>query len=469
MSRHSVGRPAPGPADPLAVWLDYIGQIHVSAIDMGLERVRPVAQALDVLQPEAHVVTVAGTNGKGSTTTAIASIYQQAGYRVGLYQSPHVFRFNERIRINGELASDAQLVAAFMQVEQARQQCGLTLSFFEFTTLAAFWLFRQAGLAVWVLEVGLGGRLDVVNLLDADVAVLTNVGLDHTDWLGDTREAIGFEKAGIFRAGKPVILGSAGMPESVWERIHALQCPVMAYGQQFGVTELPADTLAGHASTVRFWLDSDMAVQESSKPDDDHPAAATLDIEQSRLTLAPVNLATAWAAVSIHANTVDRQQVISGLAAARLTGRFEQVRRDGQGFILDVAHNPHGAAFLAGQLRQAGVRSVQAVYSSLADKDMAGVIAVLNTLVECWHVAPLHHERAASMAQLTAALQQARTSLTDDSRRPQTQTVASRQYPELHAALQGALRQAQPDQPVLIFGSFHVLETLGPALGLGLQ
>ena len=191
----------PNSAASLTEWLDYMQQIHISAIDMGLSRVLPVAEYLGIVQSakdSTYVFTVAGTNGKGSTTAVISQICQAAGYKTALYQSPHLSCFNERVRIDGEMVSDKTLITAFTKVEAARLHCELTLSFFEMTTLAALLIFVEANCEVWVLEVGLGGRLDVVNIIDPDMAVITNIGIDHVDWLGDNVEAIGAEKAGIY-------------------------------------------------------------------------------------------------------------------------------------------------------------------------------------------------------------------------------------------------------------------------------
>ncbi|HEY4713586.1 MAG TPA: Mur ligase family protein, partial [Aquirhabdus sp.] len=214
-------------------WLDYWQTIHITAIDMGLERVRPVAEQLEILHPDVPVITIAGTNGKGSTTTVIAAIYQASGLKVGLYQSPHIQYFNERIRL-GSVPVDTQiLINAFVEVEAARVACDLTLSFFEATTLAAFVIFKQQQCDVWVLEVGLGGRLDVVNLIAPTVAVITNIGIDHIEWLGDNREAIGFEKAGILRPNIPLIFGDVDMPRSVGLHAETLHCPIYQLGQDY--------------------------------------------------------------------------------------------------------------------------------------------------------------------------------------------------------------------------------------------
>ena len=221
-------------------WLNYMGSIHVSAIDMGLERVLPIANQLQLFEfneKKPYIFTVAGTNGKGSTTSAIANICQQAGLKTALYQSPHLISFNERIQINGQIIDDDSLISAFSAVEAARVSCQLTLSFFEMTTLAAFYIFQKQNCDVWVLEIGLGGRLDVVNIFDADLCVITNVGIDHTDWLGDTREKIAFEKAGILRKNCTLIFGERDLPNSLNEAICYHQNAMIQFGRDFYYTK----------------------------------------------------------------------------------------------------------------------------------------------------------------------------------------------------------------------------------------
>ena len=221
-------------------WLNYMGSIHVSAIDMGLERVLPIANRLQLFEfneKKPYIFTVAGTNGKGSTTSAIANICQQAGLKTALYQSPHLISFNERIQINGQIIDDDSLISAFSAVEAARVSCQLTLSFFEMTTLAAFYIFQKQNCDVWVLEIGLGGRLDVVNIFDADLCVITNVGIDHTDWLGDTREKIAFEKAGILRKNRTLIFGERDLPNSLNEAICYHQNTMIQFGRDFYYTK----------------------------------------------------------------------------------------------------------------------------------------------------------------------------------------------------------------------------------------
>lgn len=215
----------------LADWLSYLEQLHPTAIDMGLERSREVARRLGLGRPAKRVVTVTGTNGKGSTCALLAELLREQGLSVGVYSSPHLLRYNERVRIDGVEAGDAQLCDAFSAVEAARGEISLT--YFEMGTLAAFWLFERAGLDFAVLEVGLGGRLDAVNLIDADLALITSIGLDHAEWLGDTRESVAFEKAGILRAGKPALCGDLDPPQPLLEQVTALGAPLYLRGRDY--------------------------------------------------------------------------------------------------------------------------------------------------------------------------------------------------------------------------------------------
>lgn len=404
-------------------WLNYFGSIHVSAIDMGLERVQPVAAYLGVLNPSAKVFTVAGTNGKGSTTATIASILGHADYKVGLYQSPHVFQFNERIQIAGQMVQDADLIQAFAQVEHARQVCGLSLSFFEATTLAAFLLFQQQQCDVWVLEVGLGGRLDVVNLIDADVAVITNIGIDHVEWLGDQIEQIAFEKAGIIRDGIPVIFaGDQPIPQAILDKVQAHQAQLYQYQKDYFVQQQHG----------RLML-----------------ATANLSLSVAQGQLAGINQAAGIMAVLASGLTVEQSQIEQGIVQARLIGRFQLLSYRGRQVILDVAHNAHGANFLKQQLQQYLQQNPQfqrviAVFSMLGDKDIAEVTKCLATCVEKWYIAPLAVARAASLTQLQQALA------------GQDYVVAD----ALSHSLELAVADSTVQDLILVCGSFHSLETV---------
>lgn len=425
----------PTAEDTLDTWLDYWGSIHVSAIDLGLERVQPVAERLGVQQPDAAVYTVAGTNGKGSTTTTLAAILQATGRRVALYQSPHIVRFNERIRINGLEVADQQLIDAFGAVEQARQRCGLTLSFFEATTLAAFHVFKQLQCEVWVLEIGLGGRLDVVNLIDADVAVITNIGLDHTDWLGDTIEQIAFEKSGIMRAGRPVIFaGNQPLPQVIADRAEALGAPLTVYGRDYHINTNQSPPTANPPKSQDWQL-----------------AAPALTLALPVGQLAPLNQAAAVMAALNGPIPVSHAHLCQGVTQARLAGRFEVRHIADRTVILDVAHNPHGVKFLLQQLRQyqqqhPALTDVVAVCSMLGDKDIGSVVQCLAPVIKAWYIAALDVPRAAPLQQLQDALQD--------------QGVASahiHSQPTIAQALAAALADSTPQTLIVVCGSFHTL------------
>lgn len=409
----------------LPEWLAYIERQHPQDIAMGLERVRAVAARMRLTRPAKHVITVGGTNGKGSTVAFVEAIARAAGWRVGSYTSPHLLRYNERVRIDGEEASDAELVSAFATVEAARGDTALT--YFEYGTLAALWLFQQAKLELAVLEVGLGGRLDAVNLVDADVAVITTVDIDHTDWLGSDREAIGTEKAGIARPWKPLVLGEIDPPSSVLRRAYAIGANALRAGSDFFHEPIDAERWR--------WRDVGTELQ--------------LPLPQLRAPVQRANAATAIAALRALRRSLPRHAYAEGIAAARLRGRLQPCVRDGVEVLVDVGHNPQAARELAAALQaQPAAGRTHAVFAALADKDAAGVVAALAAQVDAWHLAGLGGSRGQSGAQLRARLADTAAAEAD-----LAESVAQ--------ALQSALAQARPGDRVLVFGSFH---TAGEAL-----
>ena len=413
--------------DTLAEALAYQQGVHGRTIDLGLERVREVGARLGLLDKYCPVAIVGGTNGKGSTACSLAAFLAACGYRVGLFTSPHLVRYNERVQINGTPVDDAALLRAFGLIEDARGS--ITLTFFEYNTLAALEIFRQAGVSSMVLEVGLGGRLDATNIIDADVALLCSVGVDHRDWLGDTLEQIGAEKAGIFRPGQPVVLGSAAMPASVWQQAAALQCRLYSAGREFSVRVdaggrwnytselcrldgLPAPVVAGE---VQY-----------------HNAAAALTA---------LNLLGARGACEL-------PRIAQGLRAVHLPGRFQRVPGEVE-WILDVAHNEPAAAVLAAALQAQPVEGrTYAVLGLLADKDATSVARVLDTVVDHWLLAALDDEpRGLSAEALQARLPSLRGAIECCGRVPD--------------ACARARALARPRDRVVVLGSFHVV---GPAL-----
>ena len=406
----------------LADWLRHVERQHPQAIAMGLDRVRDVAGRMRLGRPARHVATVAGTNGKGSTVAFIEAIARASGLRVGAYTSPHLLVYNERVRIDGRDAGDDALVAAFEAVEAARGDTPLT--YFEYGTLAALWLFERADLDLAVLEVGLGGRLDAVNLVDADVAVITTVDLDHQDWLGDDREAIGAEKAGIARAWKPLVLGEDDPPSSVLGRAYAIGASAIRAGSDFRF-----EAVGGGR-----WIWREPGTE--------------LDLPLPRLA-APVqlrNAATAIAALRALDIGIDDAAWGRGVAAARLPGRLQRFERDGVEVLVDVGHNPQAARELASWLRAAPRHGrTLAVYGALADKDAAGVVAALAAEVDAWHLAGLA-DAGARGEDVDAFARRLRDGAAGEGAR----------HADVAAALAAALASAGEGDRVLAFGSFHV-------------
>ena len=416
---------APLATDSLNTWLDYWSHVHVTGIDLGLERVIPVAEALGVTRPEAKVFTVAGTNGKGSTTTALAAILNAQGYKVGLYQSPHIYRFNERVKLQGMEVSDQMLIEAFVAVDQARRDCDLSLSFFEATTLAAFVIFKAQQCDVWVLEVGLGGRLDVVNVIDPDVAVITNIGLDHTDWLGDTIEKIAFEKAGIIRPNIPVVFGGQqDLPHAIQNKADECQAQLHAVNR---------DYFYQFAEDGQSWLFAS--------------AGTTLKLPIGSLALE--NISTAAAAVLLSGLTVSQSAMERGIINAKLQGRFEVRKIAEKTVIFDAGHNPHGVDFLLKQLQKfleynKQYTEVISVFSMLSDKDINSVANLLKDTVLMWKIAPLTVPRAADITQLDSALQ----------------GLKVQHFDSVKLAFKSAVDEAKNNQLILVCGSFHTLEAV---------
>lgn len=404
----------------LAEWLTRLEGLHPSEIDMGLARVRQVAEQLDLLQPAPLVFTVTGTNGKGSTCAGLESLLRTAGQTVGCYTSPHLLHYNERVRINGEMVSDAALCSAFAAIDEARGSISLT--YFEFGTLAALLLFKAAKLDAVVLEVGLGGRLDAVNVVDASVAVVTSIGLDHQEYLGDTLESVGFEKAGILRAGRPVISGEQNLPASFMQRVDQLGCRLLQRGTDFG------------------W-----------QPQSDSSWQLFVQKDQQRVVyrdMPPVTLPRDNLSVAVQAffqagfdlpQTSLKQALLEATAPGRLELRRLSWRGQERRLYLDVGHNPHAANFMAKALAANDVTRV-AVFGLLADKDLAGVHAPLKSLFESWYVAPLDSPRSRRAAELADYLAE------------QGEQVL--ECGSIAAGVVRALDDSDADTEIVIFGSF---------------
>jgi dihydrofolate synthase/folylpolyglutamate synthase len=401
--------------------------MHPKAIDMGLERVNQVKDRLGI-HFDCPVIIVGGTNGKGSTCAMLESILLQAGYRVGLYTSPHLIDFNERARINGEPASDEALVAQFAEVEAKRGDVSLT--YFEFTTLAILRLFTQAQLDAVILEVGLGGRLDAVNIIDADVAIVTSVDIDHTEYLGTTREQIGFEKAGIFRPGRTAICGDPVPPASLLDHAQAIGADLWLFGRDYNYSGDKQQWNYGGRTQRRNSLGYP-SLRGANQLLNASAALAALEALRDRLP-------------------VGAQEVRNGLVMVELPGRF-QVLPGRPAVILDVAHNPHAAATLAQNLDNMGFHPyTYAVFGAMQDKDIDGVIAQLKDRVDHWCLTDLPLPRAASADQIRQKLLAA--GVVPQTSAGNERTIETFATPA--AAFANARSRAGENDRIAVFGSF---------------
>ncbi len=420
-------------------WLAHCERLHPKTIDLGLERVRAVARRME-LAFDCPVFTVAGTNGKGSTCALLEAILIEAGYRTGVYTSPHLVRFEERCRVRGESAPASDLVAAFERVESARGEVSLT--YFEFTTLAILDVLARAGLDAVVLEVGLGGRLDAVNIIDTDCAIVTSIDIDHAELLGDTREKIGFEKAGILRTGRPAIVSDPMPPHSVVDHAREIDADLWLLGRDYNYSGDPQQwAWAGRGR--RYAGLAYPALRGANQLINASGVLAALQAMRQRLP-------------------VTAQALRNGLALVQLPGRFQIV--PGQpALVLDVAHNPHAVAALALNLDAMGFYpTTHGVFGAMQDKDLAAMLARMDPLIDRWYFTDLPTPRAAGAAALQAEWQAA-TRRTDAA----AQVCASPAQ-----ALQAAAAGATPADRIVVFGSFYtvggVLEHGVPRLQAGL-
>ena len=405
-------------------WLDFCERLHPVTIDMGLERVRQVADRLE-LRFDCPVITVAGTNGKGSTCAMLEAILLEAGYRTGVYTSPHLVDFEERCRLSGQSASADALAEAFAAVDAVRGEVSLT--YFEFSTLAILWRMARARLDVVILEVGLGGRLDAVNIVDADCAVITSIDLDHMAILGGDRETIGREKAGIMRAGRPVVVSDPVPPQSVLDQAEALGADLWRFGRDFNFSgDKQQWSWAGRGR--RYAGMAYPALRGANQLVNASGVLAALESLRSRIP-------------------VTAQAVRNGLAMVELPGRFQIV--PGQPtLVLDVAHNPHSVAALAENLDAMGFSpTTHAVFGAMADKDLQPMLTRMSPLVDRWYFTDLPLPRAASATELQQAWQAQNT----------RKDVASSVHANPLVALQAAVDAADPADRIIVFGSFYTV------------
>ncbi len=417
----------PDAMSDLETWLCYLEQLHPSSIELGLERVKSVAERLDLLQPAPYIFTVAGTNGKGTTCRTLEMILLAADKRVGVYSSPHLLRFTERVRINNQESTPSDTVKAFAAIEKARGDVSLT--YFEYATLAALYQFKQAQLDVVILEVGLGGRLDATNIVDADIAIITTIGIDHVEYLGNTRESIGQEKAGIFKPKSIAIVGEPEIPSSILDVAHAVNCPVFAVNKDWAYQQI--DKLS--------WQFNSSIKQYKNLPIPHVPLA---------------NAATAIAALSYSPFSITQEQIDDALEKTSLIGRF-QIIQSSPIVIVDVAHNPHAASYLVKQIellkqQQSTVGKVRFVIGMLKDKDIKSTLSILNA--DQWYCASLYGERGCNADILKQYLQE--------------ENVANIvTFDSVYEAYQKAMQEAKEDDIIVVCGSFHtvsaVLDTVG--------
>ncbi|HDR1057310.1 bifunctional tetrahydrofolate synthase/dihydrofolate synthase [Pasteurella multocida] len=423
---------------PLAQWLSYLENSHFKAIDLGLDRIKSVAKALDLLTPAPFVITVGGTNGKGTTCRLLETVLLKAGYRVGVYSSPHLLRYNERVRIQDQELPDEAHTASFAFIEQHKRE---SLTYFEFSTLSALHLFKQAKLDVVILEVGLGGRLDATNIVDSDVAVITSIDIDHVDFLGADREQIGFEKAGIFRAHKPAIIGEPNIPQRLLEHAKSLGCQISCRDQDWHF-RLQAE----------HWDWCGQKVRLKNLPCCQMPLA---------------NAATALATFEQLPFQISEEVIRQSLQEVELVGRFQTLKpdvlfplaenlakpwADFPQMIIDVGHNPHAALYLAEKLTALKAKitgKIVAVCGILKDKDAQGVLSPLLPVIDEWHCVTLEGYRGQSGQALFVTLQQ----------------IAQGQSHQLHAntassvalGVKQALATTTAHDVILVFGSFHTV------------
>jgi dihydrofolate synthase/folylpolyglutamate synthase len=410
--------------EALEDWLSWQENLHAKAIDLGLERVTRVFQSLNPEQTKPVTIIVGGTNGKGSCIAFLESIYRAAGYRVGTYTSPHILNYNERIKVAGKPVADQTICEAFERIETVRDD--VSLSYFEFGTLAALDIFWRSNLDIQLLEVGLGGRLDAVNIIDADVAIVTTICIDHTDWLGETREAIGKEKSGIFRPDVPAIIGDPEPPASLIDNALEMKAKVFAVGKEFNYQK---------TETTWHWLLNDQIIFEEL------PKPALIGEQQYR------NASTAIMAIELLQEklSVKAPNIAQGLMNAHLMGRFQLINAEIP-VLLDVGHNPQAVRMLAAGLeRYFPNQRIHAIFAMMKDKDIGGVVKIMQPYISNWYIAPLDHSRIAEHSVIAEVLKK--------------QKIKNLAYgfTDFTETFNKALENARQGDLILIFGSFFLV------------
>lgn len=407
-------------------WLAWQETLHVSEIELGLDRCRSVAERMGLKQPSYGFVSVSGTNGKGSSVAMLSTIARKAGYKTGVYTSPHLVHYNERIRIDGEMLADELLCEAFDVIDRARGETSLT--YFEFGTLAAYYLFDKLNVDFAVFEVGLGGRLDAVNLMDASAALVTSIDLDHTEWLGDTRDAIGYEKAGIMRSGHPAVCSDPDAPQRLVEHAQTIGAPLALLGQDFHY-EIEDQNWT--------WWDEQVRYENLPRP-------------KLRGDFQLMNAAGVLKIIRSLSDryTITETHIREGLESVELSGRFQVVPGDVE-LVLDVAHNPHAAKALSAFLRHNPIKGKNRVLiAMLKDKDSSGVIDEISPYVDEWHVASLGGMRGGSSDRLVNQLA------------AQCPEATVTPYETVEVAYRHLQAVARAGDRILVAGSFHTVSAV---------
>lgn len=404
----------------LKAWLCYLEKLHPTTIDLSLERVKTVAQRLDLLQPAPYIFTVAGTNGKGTTCRTLEMMLLAAKLKVGVYSSPHLIRFTERVRINNQESTEQETVNAFVEIENVRGDISLT--YFEYATLAALYQFKQAKLDVVILEVGLGGRLDATNIVDADIAIITTIDIDHVEYLGHTRESIGQEKAGIFKSKSIAIVGEQNVPTSIPLVAKSVNCPIFSVNHDWFYHQIDNVKWSFQSSTVHY---------ENLPITNNIPLA---------------NAATAVAALSYSPLKITQDEIAKGLIQSSLVGRFQTIQQNPL-VIVDVAHNPHAATYLVKQLdklkaQRSTMGNIRIVIGMLKDKDIQGALSILKG--DVWYCASLYGERGCQAEVLKGYLK-------DKGER----IIFT--FDDVLTAYQKAMQEAKEDDIIIVCGSFHTV------------
>ncbi len=410
--------------DTLKGWLDWQESLHPKSIDLGLDRVTEVYSRLNPSGIEPITITVAGTNGKGSSIAFLEAIYRAQGLRVGSYTSPHILKYNERIKIDGTPVSDALLCSAFERIEAVRNN--VSLSYFEFSTLAALDIFSRANLNIQLLEVGLGGRLDAVNIIDSDAAIITSIGIDHTAWLGNTRDAIAVEKAGVFRNNTPAIIGDPNPPQSLLDCASNIDAKLLRIGHEFSYSK----------------VDNSWSWQSGNSTLNNLPLPKLKGTHQYR------NAAAVITAVQALQNRipVSKLAIQQGLGSANLLGRFQLINTS-PAVLLDVSHNPQAAQTLVEYLQSEFKNTpVHAVFTMMGDKDLPGVIDLVQPCIKHWYISPLDNPRTSTDTDLKKAFASCHN------------TQVSYGFTDFRAAFNAAKTQAQADNGlILVFGAFFLV------------